>query len=233
MAGDLAELMLRLAAGRRLGWLLRGPAPAESISPATPGRDTRLPRAQVIDFGAWPTRLDTTRAGLLLVIPDLVNLDLPALVTQAGYPGTRVIPAISWRLSLLALKLTRTRRVSHAGDLLADPAAALLAGLAVLPRKSALTSYSYRLSHDRQQRFLAALDQNMTGTGLAAADEAIFDLDFHAVMHWGRDPVLEKHYVPRRSQRARSVLSFFAQDSGTYNLVYANADLSKPSRRER
>ena len=63
--------------------------------------------------------------------------------------------------------------------------------------------------------------------GGLAAEEAIFDLDFHAVMHWGTDPALEKHYVPTRSQRARSVLTFFAQDSGTHNLVYANADLSK------
>ena len=46
-------------------------------------------------------------------------------------------------------------------------------------------------------------------------------------MHWGADPALEKHYVPTRSQRARSVLTFFAQDSGTHNLVYANADISK------
>jgi hypothetical protein len=46
-------------------------------------------------------------------------------------------------------------------------------------------------------------------------------------MHWGHDPALEKHYVPTRSQRARSVLTFFAQDSGTHNLVYANADLHK------
>ena len=66
-----------------------------------------------------------------------------------------------------------------------------------------------------------------TGLGLAGGDEGIFDLDFHAVMHWGRDPALEKHYVPTRSQRARSVLTFFAQDSGTHNLVYGNADISK------
>ena len=46
-------------------------------------------------------------------------------------------------------------------------------------------------------------------------------------MHWGQDPVLEKHYVPTRSQRARSVLTFFAQDTGTHNLVYASADLTK------
>ncbi len=210
------------------GRLLRHPEPEASASPATAGRDTTLPRASVIDFADWPARADTGMAGLLLVIPDLIALDLPALVAAAGYPDTRVIPAISWVLSLLALKLTATRRVSHVDDLLiVDPAAALLAGLAILPKKSALTGYSYRLSHGHQRAFLAALDAKMIGAGLAAGEEAIFDLDFHAVMHWGRDPVLEKHYVPTRSQRARSVLTFFAQDSGTHNLVYGNADISK------
>jgi transposase len=222
---SVAEILAEEGFGR----LLRHPQPQASSSPATPGRDTRLPRAQVIDFDAWPARLDSTRAGLLLVLPDLVALDLPALVAKAGYPGTSVIPAVSWLLSLLALKLTRTRRVSHVDDLLHDPAAGLLSGTAVLPKKSALTDYSYRLSHDHQQRFLAALDAQLIGHGLASSEQAIFDLDFHAVMHWGHDPVLEKHYVPTRSQRARSVLTFFAQDCGTHNLVYANADISKAS----
>jgi len=207
--------------------LLRSPAPEASTSPATAGRDTGLPRAAVIDFASFPARVQTRLAGLLLALPDLVSLDLPALITAAGYPGTSVIPATSWLLSLLALKLTGTRRVSHVDDLISDPASALFAGLAILPKKSALTDYSYRLAHDHQQRFLAALDAKMIAAGLATAGEAIFDLDFHAVMHWGHDPVLEKHYVPSRSQRARSVLTFFAQDTGTHNLVYANADLSK------
>jgi hypothetical protein len=209
------------------GRLLRHPEPEASISPATPGRATNLPAAKVIDFAAFPAAASTRLAGLLLAVPDLVALDLPALARAAGYPGTKVIPAVSWLLSLLALKLTATRRVSHVDDLLDDPASALFAGLAILPKKSALTSYSYRLSHDHQRAFLAALDAKMITAGLAGGDEGIFDLDFHAVMHWGHDPVLEKHYVPTRSQRARSVLTFFAQDSGTHNLVYANASISK------
>ncbi|TQC42538.1 hypothetical protein EEB14_48300 [Rhodococcus sp. WS4] len=69
----------------------------------------------------------------------------------------------------------------------------------------------------------------MIAGGLATGEQSIFDLDFHAVMHWGHDPALEKHYVPTRSQRARSVLTFFAQDTGTHNLVYANADITKSS----
>ena len=39
--------------------------------------------------------------------------------------------------------------------------------------------------------------------------------------------MLEKHYVPRRSQRTRAVLTFFAQDHATANMVYANADITK------
>jgi transposase len=214
----------QILAEEGFGRLLRRPAATMSVNPGTPGRDTRMPRTQTIDFDAWPHRLDTTRAGLLLVLPDLIALDLPGIARSAGYPGTSVVPAVSWLLSLLALKLTRTRRVSHVDDLLIDPAAALLSGLAVLPKKSALTDYSYRLTHDHQLRLLAALDRQMIDHGLATTEEAIFDLDFHAIMHWGQDPVLEKHYVPTRSQRARSVLTFFAQDSGTHNLLYANAN---------
>jgi len=39
------------------------------------------------------------------------------------------------------------------------------------------------------------------------------------------DEILAEHYVPRRSQRTRSVLSFFAQDGEHATLCYANADI--------
>ncbi len=188
-------------------------------------RRERLPRSEVISFQEWPERVESDHAGLLLAVPELVELDLPAIVAAAGYPGTTVIPAISSILSLLALKLVGIRRVSHVEDLACDHGAALFAGLTSLPKTSALTGYSYRLSHERQQRFLAALDRAMVG--LRLVEGADFDLDFHAIMHWGEDAALERHYVPRRSQRTRAVLSFFAQDATTHNLLYANADLSK------
>ncbi|MGI8946564.1 MAG: transposase, partial [Ornithinimicrobium sp.] len=221
---SVAEILTEEGFGR----LLARPEPEASTCPATPGRDTRLPRTATLDFTTWPATVETGKAGLLLLLPDLIALDVPGLVARAGYPGTRVVPAVSWLLSLLVFKLTRTRRVSHVDDLLlTDPAAALFAGLRVLPKKSALTDYSYRTSHENQRRFLAGLDAAMIRGGLATSSEAIFDLDFHAVVHWGQDPVLEKHYVPTRSQRSRSVLTLFAQDTGTHNLVYANADISK------
>jgi transposase len=184
-------------------------------------------RTGVLDASTMPEHCETKLAGLLLAMPDLVALDLPAMVAAAGYPGTSVIPALNSILSLLALKLTATRRVSHVEDIAADPGAALFAGLTSLPKATALTSYSYPLAHVKQARFLAALDKATLAGGLATGDA--LNHDFHAVMHWGQDAALEKHYVPRRSQRTRSVLTFFAEDADSHTLLYANADLSKAS----
>ena len=191
-----------------------------------PAREIQA-RAETLDFTALAGRAETRLAGLFLAIPDLIALGIPQMVAAAGYPSTPKIPALSYVLSLLALKLTSTRRVSHVYDIAADPGAALLSGLTALPKATALTTYSYRLQHSRQAAFLTALDKAAIAAGLAQGEA--LNLDFHAVMHWGEDPVLEKHYVPRRSQRTRSVLTFFAEDAATHALLYANADLSKAS----
>ena len=184
-----------------------------------------LASACVVDFAEFPRRCQTKVAGLFLAIPELVALDLPALVEEAGYPGTRVIPAVSSILSLLALKLVAMRRVSHVYDLAADPAAGLFAGLGAIPKATSLTDYSYRADHRMQARLLKALGGSLRAGALV--EGADFDLDFHAIMHYGSDPILEEHYVPRRSQRTASVLTFFAQNATSATLVYANADLLK------
>jgi len=117
------------------GRLIRSAAEQTSVNQATAGRDTGLRATRVIDFAALPDQADTAVAGLLLTIPDLVALDLPTLAKTAGYPGTRVVPATSWLLSLLALKLTGTRRVSHVDDLLCDPGSGLFASRPVAVRR--------------------------------------------------------------------------------------------------
>ena len=81
------------APGSGRSWPRRGSAgcctrraPTASASPSTAGRDTQLPRAAVIDFTAFPDRAETRLAGLLLTIPDLVSLDLPALIQRGRLP---------------------------------------------------------------------------------------------------------------------------------------------------
>jgi hypothetical protein len=79
---------------------------------------------------------------------------------------------------------------------------------------------------ESSQKLLTGLIQALRPPGLATG-EAGFNCDFHAIRHHGTETVLEKHYVPRRSQRTRAVLTFFAQDHASAEMVYANADITK------
>ncbi len=200
----------------------------------------RLPAAEVAASAApvapktrrlreddWP-RLGTIRsehAGLFLLVPELVELDLPGLVKAAGYPGTSQLSAINSLLALLALKLYERRRRSHVADVVHDPALGVFCGLTVLPKRTHLTGYSYRTTRAHNKALLGALVDRQRQVGLVGGES--FNLDFHAIMSFGEDEILDEHYVPRRSQRTRSVLSFFAQDGEHATLCYANADIAK------
>ncbi len=202
----------------------------ERLAPRAPGqrgapRRDDPPRTRVLRWPEQPLRLSSDYAGVMLLLPALVALDLPGAVAGARLPGTREVPALSSLLALLALKAIGRRRVSHVDDVCVDPALATFAGLESLPKASSLGSYSYRLKRSHDEALLAGLARSMTKTGQSTG--ADFDLDFHAIMHFGDDVALETHYVPRRSQRTESVLSFFAHDGTTRNLVYANAACTK------
>lgn len=202
----------------------------ERLAPRAPGRRglpvrEHPPRTRVLRWPERPLRLESRFAGVLLLVPGLVALDLPGAVRAARFPGTREVPALCSLLALLALKAIGRRRVSHVDDVCVDPGLATFAGLESLPKASSLGSYSYRLERTHDQALLAALARAMTATGQSVG--ADFDLDFHAIMHFGDDVALETHYVPRRSQRTEAVLSFFAHDGSTRNLVYSNAACTK------
>src|SRR3954468_13847924 len=91
-----------------------------------------------------PGRATRSRvAGVFLFLPLLARLGFDRLVTEAGYPGSEMIPAAAALLSLLALKLLDKERRSHIDDFNCDEALGLFAGLNVLPKKSFATDYSY------------------------------------------------------------------------------------------
>jgi transposase len=64
------------------------------------------------EFSLAPRRFSTQLGGLFLFLPLLVEGGLPGLVRQAGYPGSKMIPAPQAWLSLLGLKLSSTERKS-------------------------------------------------------------------------------------------------------------------------
>jgi transposase len=198
------------------------PAPDAALLAAPVAPKTR--RLRSVD---WPAigSIASEHAGLFLLVPELVELDLPGLAAAAGYPGTSQLHAVNSLLALLALKLYERRRRSHVADVVHDHALGVFCGLTVLPKRSHLTGYSYRTTRAHNRALLHALVARQHAAGLIAGDS--FNLDFHAIMSYGDDQILDEHYVPRRSQRTRSVLSFFAQDGEHSTLCYANADIAK------
>ena len=194
----------------------------------TPGR---LDPVKATTLTSWPAagRVACDHAGLLLLLPAMVDLGVADLVRRAGYPGTRAISAWQSVGTLLLAKCARKARIHHIDALTDDAGLALTLGLTALPKATHLGSYSYRVRRESNHRLLSGLVQALRREGLATG-EAGFNCDFHAIRHHGAPDLgapLDKHYVPKRSQRTRAVLTFFAQDHASTEMVYANADITK------
>jgi hypothetical protein len=164
-------------------------------------------------------------AGVLLFLPLLARLRFDDLVTQAGYPGSGMIPSPAALLSLLTLKLLDKERRSHITDFDFDEALGLFAGLNVLPKKSYATDYSYRTSRSCQQALLSRWVAALAPLLFPEAQE--FCLDFHAIPFRGEPEVLDNHYLPTRGKAAPSILSFFAYEPQSCVLCYSNADITR------
>lgn len=191
-----------------------------------PGRRDAVKAAPVAGWPDTDLFLPCDHAGLLLLVPAMVTLGLPDLVTAAGYPSTRVLPAWASVGTLLLAKCARRARVHHIGTLTDDTGLAFTLGLTALPKTTHLGTYSWRVRRESNQALLSGLVAALRRLGLATGT-AGFNCDFHAIRHHGDQTMLEKHYVPRRSQRTRAVLTFFAQDHASSEMVYANADITK------
>ena len=114
-----------------------------------------------------------------MFLPLLAKLGFDRLVADAGYPGSKMIPAASALLSLLTLKLLDKERRSHISDFNFDEALGLFAGLNILPKKSFATDYSYRAGREQQQSLLSGWVRAIGP--LMFPDALSFSLDFHAL----------------------------------------------------
>ena len=104
-------------------------------------------------------------------------------------------------------------------------ASSLAAGLNAIPKTTFMGQYSSRLGRRAITRFPGGWIEVLRTQKLV--DARSFNLDFHSIAYFGEDPFVQKHYVPRRSQRRKAVLTFFAQDAEGQVFCYSNADLRK------
>ena len=175
-------------------------------------------------------RFRTQFGGIYLFVPYLAQIPLERLLEEAGFPGTRMIPAAQAIRSLLGLKLFGSARHSHVMSYVLDEGLALFAGLNVIPKRSFLTEYSCRIDPASYPQLMRLWFDAVGRLGLSRGGS--FDLDFHTIPFHGEDAPMEKHYVSRRSRRQKGILAFLAQDAEKRVFCYANGQLRKDEQDE-
>ena len=191
------------------------------------GPPARLQPVKAGTLAGWPAaaQIRCDHAGLLLLFPAMANSVCtnwsPRPATRAprrSPPGSPSAPCC-WPSAHAGPRASHRRadRRRRAGVRAGADRAAQghPRGLLLLPGAPRI-----------QPSLLTGLVKALRGLGMASGT-AGFNLDFHAIRHHGDHTALEKHYVPRRSQRTRAVLTFFAQDHASTEMVYANAEITK------
>lgn len=111
-------------------------------------------------------RFESEGAGVLLFVPFLAQLGIAEVVREARLPGTKMLPALSYLLSFLALKLLGTERYAHVGEHSFDRGLGLCAGLNVLPKCTAMSTYSFGLDQAHIHRLQSAFVRHAIQLGL-------------------------------------------------------------------
>ena len=181
--------------------------------------------ADARELDLTPRQVRTKFGGLFLFLPFLASIPFDQILQQAGFPGSKMIPASHAMRSLLALKLFGSARHSHVMSYALDEGLALFAGLNAIPKRSFLTEYSCRIDPQSYPTLMRLWFEAMATLGLERG--VSFDLDFHTIPFHGQDALVEKHYVSKRSRRQKGILAFVAQDAATRIFCYGNADLRK------
>ena len=185
--------------------------------------DKKYPESSSVEEFCSQKKFTTSYGGLFLFLPLLTDLELPALFNTEGLYGSKVIPRISYMLSYLALKLLGKERLCHINDLSFDNGLGVFAGLNVLPKSTAISSYSYRHNPSLIRMLLKGFSKTLHKNGYIKG--ANVNLDFHSIPYFGDEPLVENHWVPTRGKGMKSILSFFAQDLDTTFLIFSDGNI--------
>lgn len=185
----------------------------------------RVPEvAKILELGQLK-RVDCDSAGVFLFAPFIERLNLPKVVEDAGLPGSKTIPALQYFLSFLSLKLIGTERFAHIGDHSFDAGLGTFAGLNVLPKCTAMSTYSYSLDAIHLQRLQQSFVKQANRIGLY--DKSIVNLDFHTIPHFGDESVLQEHWAGARNKRMKGALTLVGQDADSKLILYTAADIQR------
>jgi transposase len=166
-------------------------------------------------------------SGIFLFLPYLLKVNLPEIINNSNFPETSEISKLNYVLSILALKLVGQERLSQIDDSSLDRGFGLFAGLNVLPKSTAISTYSYSIDKDAINLFQEAFIKNLNGIDGTYYSGETINLDFHTIPHFGDNPPLDNHWSGSRNKALKSAYTFIAQDAESRITSYINADIKK------
>lgn len=170
-------------------------------------------------------RFESAGAGVFLFAPFISQLNFDTVIKEAKLPESKSLSASNYLFSILALKLLGTERYAHVDGHVFDPGLGLFAGLNVLPKCTALSTYSYSLDADHLLRLQDAFIRQVMRLGLCSG--SIINLDFHTIPHFGDESVLQEHWAGARGKRMKGALTLLAQDADSRLILFSAADIQR------
>jgi hypothetical protein len=106
-----------------------------------------------------------------------------------------------------------------------DAGLGTFAGLNVLPKCTAMSTYSYSLDAIHLHKLQTAFVRQANRIGLY--DNSIVNLDFHTIPHFGDESVLQEHWAGARNKRMKGALTLVGQDASSKLILYTAADIQR------
>lgn len=203
----------------------RLPRRGDDELPSIDGKPEKAETADVRKLDLSPRSFVTKFGGLFLLLPTLAEVPFDEIIAKAGLPGTAMIPAPQAVRSALGLKMFGNARHAHVMSNVFDQGLALFAGLNTIPKGSFLSQYSCRVNPESHKPLMDSWFDAVKSLGYRHGES--FDLDFHTIPSHGEDPMLQKHYLSKRSRSQKGILAFVANDTDNRAFCYVNANLRK------
>lgn len=192
-------------------------------------KKTYIPeKSRQLDFnGLSECRFDCQVAGIFYFIPYMIQIGLDRLVEKSLFPGTSQLSALNSVFSILSLKLIGKERLSNIVDFNFDYGFGFFAGLNILPKSWAISTYSYRIDKQSTTSFMHSFVSAINNLDESYYNGKTINLDFHSIPHFGDKSVLEKHWISSRNKAMKSALTFLAQDGESKKISYVSADIKR------
>src|SRR3990170_5711047 len=182
---------------------------------------------QLVSYELKNQKFHCKNSGIFLFLPYLLKINLPEIIHNSNFPETSEISKLNYVLSILSLKLLGQERLSQINDFSLDRGLGLFAGLNVIPKSTAISTYSYSIDKDAINLFQETFVKNLNKIDESYYSGETINLDFHTIPHYGENPPLDNHWSGSRNKALKSAYTFIAQDAESRMPSYINADIKK------